>query len=1095
MMKKISLLLVVLALILSVGMVAAADDVSSANDSQMTVSTDDNAETIGNFTVLQYYIDELPNKISFEEIGYDGFKREASESPLIINDDLKIDGNGGFIDANNGTMFIINGTGNTLTLFNITLKNANGTIIDFNETGIDGNGIIIENSIIRSNTGLLLNNTSFLSEITLDTVLIVNNQIQIIQNGTMQIIDSLFLFNKAIDNESAIINNRNTLNMLDNRAIRNAGLFINNSGEMNLTDNKFRYMVGGILEDMEDNLLIYNCEDAVLNMTNNVITNTTNTPICVFNEGSLILTNNTLGDENDHFDIVTNSLDKITTDFNCEMYESYTHYGQPTLIICSITDDNDNEIFCDNVTIYVSNEDYEETYELDIDDDVFNKYKKYGVYVALTEESIDLPVGTYNITTPDNETVLNTLTVCDPSYKAQGNISVEAFNSFYSYNQYFNITLEIVPTIYMLNNNIKVQIYRGYKLVEEFEISPVYLEESYIVNVNKEIGKYLPLSDNYRVFVSYEDEFNNITRATDTFAIIDPTVRYDTKLNVTATNVKVGDNAYIYYNLDAKNPYKNITITIYKGLEVVGEFNVSPNSTYVELYDTTEGIYNVVAKYDGDFYNKRAIATTSFIISKNVAQIEVIAKDVTEDENVTVTVNFNATTPTDEIIIRVYRANIVKVLEYKINPLESQEVVLEHLDTGFYTIVAKYKGDKLNTAARDTDYFFVKPIEKTETKLTVTAEDIFVEENLKVAINLEGNNPTGNITVSIYNGLFVIDEKIVPVTTKSVVFENLTTGTYHVTARYDGDKYNTRATDRDFFIVKEIPQYETSLNVETENIVEGETLIVNINLNASETATGDIFVGVYNGITLIDNRTVSLETRVVPFNNLTAGTYHIYASYSGDKYNTASRDYEFFIVKNVPQTETNLTVTAESITEGEDLEIEIDFEAINPTNNLTINVFDGIFLIKSFNVAPDTKFVTVENLTVGTYHITARYEGDKYNTAAVNRSFFAVKPVEKTDINLTVNTDNIEEGEDLEIEIIMDEIETDEKLTVTVYDGLSIFNEYTVDAESQNIPVYNLKAGVYHVVVSFPGDEEYYSASKTKFVYVAKHEEETDIAA
>ncbi len=299
--------------------------------------------------------------------------------------------------------------------------------------------------------------------------------------------------------------------------------------------------------------------------------------------------------------------------------------------------------------------------------------------------------------------------------------------------------------------------------------------------------------------------------------------------------------------------------------------------------------------------------------------------------------------------------------------------------------------------------------------------------NLQDTADLEGgNNPTGSITFTLYQGSTAVDTETVPVngngtyTTPSGYTLPTTaamTGTYQWDASYSGDSNNTPATDNgntdeQVLVSPASPAITTTPNMTNVTLgTSSVTLTDTANLSGGYNETGTITFTLYlnGGSTPVDTETVTVNGNgdyttptgyTLPTSGGVVGTYQWDATYNGDTNNSEVSDNNATNeqVTVSPAGPAINTVAGGTVVIGSGTNLN-DTAALsggyNPTGTITFTLYSPE------NVAVYTDTVTVNGngsydtstgtnpggflpTETGTYLWTASYSGDSNNNGATD---------------------------------------------------------------------------------------------------------------
>ncbi|WP_292896411.1 Ig-like domain repeat protein [Methanobrevibacter sp.] len=318
--------------------------------------------------------------------------------------------------------------------------------------------------------------------------------------------------------------------------------------------------------------------------------------------------------------------------------------------------------------------------------------------------------------------------------------------------------------------------------------------------------------------------------------------------------------------------------------------------------------------------------------------------------------------------------------------------------------------------------------------------------------------PESSLTVNVTNKDG--ESKTFDCTNEGWTVENLEPGTSTIKFIIKNDKGNTGESVTQITVPDAL-----GLNVNVEDVFEGENAIVNITANPN--FTGDVSLSL-NGINF--NVKVNKGKGTYQFADLEVGNYTVTVSFKGnDEFNASTKETTF---KVKPKYDLNLTVNVDDINEG-------NMATITVTTN---NTFNGDVKV-SINGKQDKleiiegkgEYVAME-LNAGSYTATVSFDGNKKFNATSKTAKFEVKPTpQKTDLNLKVTVGDIYVGETAFIRISTNN--TFNGKLIIVINGIANENTTIIDG----IGIYNLDnltAGNYTAYLGFNGDDTFDSTAK-----------------
>ena len=406
-------------------------------------------------------------------------------------------------------------------------------------------------------------------------------------------------------------------------------------------------------------------------------------------------------------------------------------------------------------------------------------------------------------------------------------------------------------------------------------------------------------------------------------------------------------------------------------------------------------------------------------------------------------------------------------------PLDYNAAQLSTIYQGSYTIYAKDLGFEdytMKTGAINV---------KMPTQLTVSYDDI-TREDIKFSVKISQpalSNYTfdeNKLTVNV-NGKVIPLENItlsyIPGKDKwYTVYANFTQhhmpyGTYTISADYAGDAFHEavrNSTELSLFL------RPISISVQANNISYGQTLIVDVTSNATNTVNGRILIS-------INGRTMSVPLHLnpdgsyryyIPNENYTSvlepGNHIVSVIFENGTYYGVQTNSSYF---NVYKLNTPIDVNYTNITYGEN-------EIINVTVNETAEGYIALRIGSQLYVAIIDQGVAKFNITglpAGPYDATLTFPGDNHFNATAKNIKFKVNATKK--YTFDVKVDPIEYKQNATVRVL---VPTNAKGNVTIFvDGIKwgTVNVTNGTAELRNIS--GLAGGHHDVDVRYNGDSTY----------------------
>uniref|UniRef100_UPI0025E1FB45 Ig-like domain repeat protein n=1 Tax=uncultured Methanobrevibacter sp. TaxID=253161 RepID=UPI0025E1FB45 len=279
------------------------------------------------------------------------------------------------------------------------------------------------------------------------------------------------------------------------------------------------------------------------------------------------------------------------------------------------------------------------------------------------------------------------------------------------------------------------------------------------------------------------------------------------------------------------------------------------------------------------------------------------------------------------------------------------------------------------------------------------------------------------------------------------------------------DKYNnfTKSVN---ITVNPKEKVDSTINVNAEDIVEGET--ANVLITIPGDATGNVTVILNSESSVIDINSTTVRglngilSMLVTYENLTAGNYTVIAVYSGNNNYNPSNATDAFVVGKTAKENATMDIDVSPVTEGQNVTVNVELpEDATGTVNAFVNGKNYTVPLKDGKAT-----ITIPKLAAGNYTIPVTYSGDdKYNS-------------ETEEVNVTVKEDqksNIIKAPD-----VTKYFRGPERFVVTVtdYQGTPLVNKTVViningasytrntDANGTASIALGLNSGVYNATVT-----------------------------
>ena len=537
------------------------------------------------------------------------------------------------------------------------------------------------------------------------------------------------------------------------------------------------------------------------------------------------------------------------------------------------------------------------------------------------------------------------------------------------------------------------------------------------------------------------------------------TIINSSNVTVKVSNITVGESAVINVTVDQIGATGNVTISV-NGTNHTGELVNGYHVFTVE--DLEAGDYVVGVTYTGDdTYNVyRNNESANFSVNKIESVVNGTFNNITVGENATVTVTVDPNNSTGTVTVHIndheFPANLNS------DGTATVTVDCDDWSSGEYTFNVTYSGDDTYSNATSIDYVL-----KIKDVVNVISSNVTVVygETAVIEVSVDNTSATGNVTVHIndqeFNATLDSDGTATVTLTGS---DTWSSDEYTFNVTYDGDDSFANATSIDY--VLNITKADSTPVITPTSVTEGSKFTITVTFN--DTACGNITVKINNQIVKA-NLTGGIA--LLNFTALSAGTYDVFVSYSGDGNYTGFTDVNVttLTVTSKPAPVHDYKLTADNVTKfvnGTECYIVTLTDNGKPLKNEIIFIYlNG----KTFNATTDKngKATFKLDLPVGNYTVTAKWNiltvkntiivkelPHDYKLSADNITKFVNETITYT-VTLTDN------GQPVSNETIIISLNGETFNTTTDKNGKASFNldlkvgNYTVTAKWNNLTVNN----------------------------------------
>ena len=692
------------------------------------------------------------------------------------------------------------------------------------------------------------------------------------------------------------------------------------------------------------------------------------------------------------------------------------------------------------------------------------------------------------------------------------------------------------------NNNIiygedaifKIKVSGNYTHIPTGNVTVIINDKKYSINLTNGLANLTVTNltpGTYSIKIVYEGDSDYAK----VFYYCNYTVnKHPTTLNITAPEVKIGQNGELIINLEPKGSQTQGYLYINGELKQI--IYIYAGKTTIPLKNFAVGEYNLtVVLWDSKYYES-SNASTIFKVSKFNTNLTINVDDVKAGEDATATITVNPSNLRGEAILCVNGINTTIFLKSEVT-----NITLHNLTSGSYNVTVYYPGDSKYAPSTATTTFKVL---RDSCNLTV---NITYNNDLTGIVNVKTNpnTCTGEVGVYINKEFYKLT-----LTNGTAVFNvNFTKGSNYIYVLYLGDKqfesasWNTtiNITSIDFILTGEnltIKEQDNSIyhfnltdkqgnpytytkveiNIDNKNytvMTNSKGLgYLNLNLKAGEyilktTFNGitaknkiivkpadlnidikDILAGETEVITVklpanatgtilfvIDgktyNKTLKNGTASVEIANLTLGKHTLKVIYSGDSnYTNNTKEVEFNIKNSLS------TITINTIKDS------IYGESITITANITRGANGNV----TFTIDHDSKTVEIINgiakvtfnkVNAGNKNVKATYNGNNiYQGSSDNKEF----KIAKAPSNINIITSEIIEGQNIRIYAVVNDDATG-NVTFRIL-GLYSPRNKTISNGNASWLISPLTSGSYTINAYYKGDNNYLSSNTTKILVI-----------
>ena len=565
---------------------------------------------------------------------------------------------------------------------------------------------------------------------------------------------------------------------------------------------------------------------------------------------------------------------------------------------------------------------------------------------------------------------------------------------------------------------------------------------SKIVISNLTYGTY-----SFYVYFMGDDRYN----AVKSDAIIISVNKIPSKMRVTANNIDIGEDLVIQIKLPSDVTGEFVQVSINDNDTVLIEVN--GGSAVYTVAGLTKSTYNYTVTYEGnDKYDSDEYS--SFVdVGKENVEYDVSIEDISYGQSAIADISNlpDDATGTVMVIVDKKQLYLSKVSKGRAS------ISIPGLDAGEHEAEVRFSDVKYSANSKYVSF----KVEKATPQITILADDIKVDEDLKIKVILP-KDATGNVVVTVGNDskTFNLIDGV-----GECSFSDLSAGIQIIKVNYNSNNKNYNSSSASKVI--KVSTCDPEITIEADDITYGEDLIVKVNL--PKDATGSVVVTADD-----KSKTVEIDRGIAIANisSLNAGNKSIHVSYAGDsKYSSINGSKVITVNKKSP----SISISADNIKYGESLKVKVEISD-NISGDIIVSCGEISKTVKAKNGLVSTE---ISGLTAGSQIITAKFNGNfNYGEASQLKTISVSKVIP----NISVDANDIKYGETLNVKVNLPRDATGN--VVISVDGIS--KTTAVKDGIANAEISGLTAGSKTVNVKYEGDGNYYSTSQTKQITVSK---------
>ena len=433
------------------------------------------------------------------------------------------------------------------------------------------------------------------------------------------------------------------------------------------------------------------------------------------------------------------------------------------------------------------------------------------------------------------------------------------------------------------------------------------------------------------------------------------------------------------------------TVIFYDGLTSIGSATLSSGSAAISASSLAAASHSITAAYQGSSTFGSSTSAILTQVVNGVITTTTLASSQnpsTYGQTVTLTASVNSTagTPTGTVI---FYDGLTSIGSATLSSGKAA-IAVSSLAAGSHSITAAYQGSVNFSASTSAAVSQTVKIATTTTSLTSSVNPAGTSQSVTFTATVTsqfGGAATGSVT--FYSGTQTLGTATVSGNRASLTTSFSTSGTYSISAKYNGDGNNSGSTSPTLSQVI-IAATTTTLTSSLNPSVVGQavTFTATVSSTAGAPPNGEL-ITFKNGSSVLGTAALSGGSAALTTSSLPAGTDTITATYAGDANFSGSTSPGLRQAVNNTTKSTTSTTLSSSLNPsiyGQSITFKATVTttgSIAPTGSVNFT-WSGYSIGTATLNASGIATLTKSNLNVYTYPLTAVYSGDANNAGSTS---------------------------------------------------------------------------------------------------------------